>query len=150
MVTRGYAAIGRRPSGWTHGGLTPEETIVPLMHLAPKPLVVQSLHLTISGQIRVRQAGTLSLVLLNPNPAPLDNVIIQIADLAPVIIAQVAASGRYEKTVIFPARAIEGAELPLAWELQGTILGIEQRQQGEARITVRRIQTGNDIDSLFG
>jgi len=33
LVTRGYAAIGRRPSGWTHGGLTPEETIVPLMHL---------------------------------------------------------------------------------------------------------------------
>ena len=150
LVTRGYAAIGRRPSGWTHGGLTPEETIVSLMHLTPKPLVVQSLNLTISGQIRVRQAGTLSLVLLNPNPAPLDNVVIQIADLVPVVIAQIAAGGRYENTVICPARAIEGAELSLAWELQGSMLGIEQRQQGETRITVRRIQTGNDFENLFG
>ncbi len=151
LVARGYAAIGRRPSGWTHGGLTPEETIVALMHLAPEPLVVQSLSLTISGQVRVRQTGTLSLVLLNPNPAPLDHVVIQIADLAPVIITRIAAGGRYESAVVLPARAIEGKDkdLSLAWELQGSMLGVEYVQHGEARIMVRRIQAGNDIESLF-
>lgn len=150
LVTRGYAAIGRRPSGWTHGGLTPEETIVPLMHLAPKPLIVQSLSLVISGQVRVRQAGTLTLVLLNPNPAPLDDIVIQVADLAPVTIVRIAAGERYESTITFSARTIEGTELPLTWELQCSILGVEHSQQGEARITVRRIQTRNDIDTLFG
>ncbi len=150
LVPRGYAAIGRRPSGWTHGGLTPEETIVPLMHLAPEPLVVQDLRLTISGQVRSRQEGALDILLVNPNPAPLDKVVIQIADLRPVTIERVAAGGRYETTITLPARAIEGMELPLAWELEGRVLGVEHRQRGEVRIAVRRLQTEDSFDDLFG
>jgi PglZ domain len=150
LVPRGYAAIGRRPSGWTHGGLTPEETIVPLMHLTPEPLVIQSLSITISGQVRSRQGGSLTILLVNPNPAPLDKMVIRIADLAPVSIEHIAAAGRYETTITLPARAIEGTELPLAWELEGSVLGVEHRQQGEARIAVRRLQTEDRFDDLFG
>jgi len=150
LVPRGYAAIGRRPSGWTHGGLTPEETIVPLMHLTPEPLAIQHLSLTISGQIRARQVGSLTILLINPNPAPLDQVMIQIADLAPVTIERVAAGGRYETMITLPARAHEGTELSLAWEISGLVLGVKYRQQGEARIAVRRLQTEDRFDDLFG
>jgi hypothetical protein len=150
IVTRGYAAIGRRPAGWTHGGLTPEETIVSLMHLAPEPLVIQNLSVTITGQVRSRQAGILTLALVNPNSAPLDQVVIQIANLAPVTIERVAAGERYQTAVALPARDIEGTELSLTWELEGGVLGVEHRQQGEARIAVRRLQTEDSFDDLFG
>ena len=150
LVVRGYAAIARRPSGWTHGGLTPEETLVPLMHLAPQPLDIQPLILTLSGQVRVRQASQLTLVLLNPNPAPFDPTTLQIADLAPVKLTRVAAGGRYETTLTLAARAIEGVELTLTWELRGSILGVDHRQHGEARIAVRRLQTGGSFDEMFG
>ena len=149
LVPRGYAAVGRRPSGWTHGGLTPEETVVPLMHLAPEPLAVQHLRLTLSGQVRSQHAGSLALLVVNPNPAPLDNVVIRVEDLPPVSIDRIAAGGRSEAAIQLPARAIEGAELPLAWELTGSVLGVAHRQQGLARIPVRRLQTEDRFDDLF-
>jgi hypothetical protein len=150
LVPYGYATIGRRPSGWTHGGLSPEETLVPLMHLAPEPLVVQPLSITIQGQLRSRQAGSLDLVLVNPNPAPLEKALIQVADLAPLSIEHVAATSRYETSIPLPARDIEGTGLSLRWELEGSVLGVTHRQQGEARITVRRFQSEDSFDDLFG
>src|SRR5260370_12066145 len=35
LVPKGYAAVGRRPRGWTHGGATPEEVIVAFIELQP-------------------------------------------------------------------------------------------------------------------
>lgn len=150
LIPRGYAAVGRRATGWTHGGLTPEETIVPLMHLAPERLIIQDLRITLSGQVRSRQAASLTLVISNPNPAPLDDGLIQIADLTPVTVERIAAGGRFEAVVHFPARLIEGTELSLAWKLAGTVLGVNYQQQGDVRIPVRRLQTEDRFDDLFG
>lgn len=150
LVPKGYAAVGRRPGGWTHGGLTPEETIVPLLHLAPEPLIVQNLNLTLSGRVQPRKEGTLAFVLVNPNPAPLEAAVLRIADLPPLVIDSVAAGGRYECTVHLPARPIEGKELSLSWMLEGSVLGVEHRQQGEARIAVRRLQTDDAFGEMFG
>jgi hypothetical protein len=150
LVPQGYAAVGRRPTGWSHGGLTPEETLVPLMHLSPEPLETLPLKLTLTGQARPRQASALTLVLTNPNQAPLDHISIRIADHPPVTAERLPAMGRIELTVTLPARAIDGAELVLPWELEGSILGVEHRQQGEARIGVRRLQTSVGPEDLFG
>jgi hypothetical protein len=150
LVPRGYAALGRRPAGWTHGGLTPEETIVPLMHLTPEPLVVERLSVTLTGQVRVRQDSVLEVLVVNSNAAPIDTVVLRIADIAPVTIAYVAAATRYQATVTLPARPIEGNELMLRWELEGCVLGVEHRQQGEARLPVRRLQSEDRFDDLFG
>jgi hypothetical protein len=150
LVPRGYAAVGRRPTGWTHGGLTPEETVVPLLHLAPEPLVIEPVTVILSGQVRSQQAGVIDLVLINVNPAPLDDVEMLISDLAPVRINQIPASDRVEMKLSLGPRQIVGGELTLAWELEGRLLGIAHRQQGEARLSVRRLQTEDRFDDLFG
>lgn len=150
LIPRGYAAVGRRPSGWTHGGLTPEETIVPLIHLAPQAPVFYDLVVTISGQIRPRQDGVLSVLLVNPNLAPLDTITFQIEDLPLIRIGRLHANERFETTFAIPARDIESDELYMEWELLGVSFGVEHRQHGETRINVRRLQTENDFEDLFG
>jgi hypothetical protein len=150
LVPRGYAAVNRRPTGWTHGGLTPEETIIPLLHLRPEPLSVEPLTLNLIGQVRSQHAATLSLLLINANPAPLDAVVICIADLSPITISQIPASGRFETTIPLNARTIAGTELLLSWNLQGFILGVEYQQQGDVHLPVRRLQTEDRFDDLFG
>lgn len=150
LVPRGYAAVGRRPTGWTHGGLTPEETIVPLIHLAPEPLVIEELRLSLSGSVQARREAALTLQIVNPNPAPLEQVLVQIAGLAPCNIGRLAAGARYETTLLMAPRAVDGAEIVLPWELTGKALGVEHRQQGEARLAVRRLQTDTSFDDMFG
>lgn len=150
LIPRGYAAVGRRPSGWTHGGLTPEETIVPLIHLTPEAPIFYDLAVTISGQIRPRQGGALSVLLVNPNVTPLDTITLQIDDLPPIRIDRLQANERFETTIAVPARDIDGAELHMEWELSGISLGIDHRQRGETNINVRRLQTENDFEDLFG
>ncbi|MGB0383774.1 MAG: hypothetical protein ACPGWR_03040 [Ardenticatenaceae bacterium] len=36
LIPKGYAAVKRRPRGWTHGGATPEETVVAFIELQPE------------------------------------------------------------------------------------------------------------------
>lgn len=149
LVPRGYAAVGRRPSGWTHGGLTPEETVVPCLHLAPEPLVIQALKLTVNGRIQPRMAGALTITLVNPNPAPLDDLVIQIADAMALRVARVGAGEQHTGEITLPARSVEGSDLLLSWGLEGRFLGVEHRQQGEVRMLVRRLQTESGFDDLF-
>ncbi|RRR68566.1 MAG: hypothetical protein EI684_17475 [Candidatus Viridilinea halotolerans] len=150
LIPRGYAAVGRRPTGWTHGGLTPEETIVPLMHLTPEPLVMHNLRLALSGRLQPQREGMLVLLLTNPNPAPLDHLVVRIADLQPVAIERIEANGRHETTLTYPARPLDGAELALPWTLDGQVLGVTHHQQGAARIAVRRLQSDTSMDDMFG
>lgn len=74
LVPRGYNYIKRRPGGWTHGGLTPEEVIVPLLHLVPEPLQLQPLIIKLNGSLHARRESTLTATIVNPNPVPLDDL----------------------------------------------------------------------------
>jgi hypothetical protein len=150
LVPKGYAAVGRRPAGWTHGGLTPEETIVPLLHLAPEPLRLEPLQLSLDGQVRSLQASSLVLTLMNSNQAPLDEVVVQLDGLDPLALGRIAAGTRLALQVAFGARPIAGTELVLAWELRGAALGIAYEQHGEVRLAVRRLQSEDSFDDLFG
>jgi hypothetical protein len=108
LVPCGYAAVKRRPTGWTHGGLSPEETIVALMHLTPEPLELQPLHISISGRIQPRKESTLTIQIVNTNPAPLEQVVVQIDTLAPLQIDYLKVSSHSTYTLLFPARSVEG------------------------------------------
>jgi hypothetical protein len=149
LVPCGYAAVKRRPTGWTHGGLSPEETIVALMHLTPEPLELQPLHISISGRIQPRKESTLTIQIVNTNPAPFEQVVVQIDTLAPLQIDYLKVSSHSTYTLLFPARSVEGTEVKLIWSITGSALGVEYRQQGEARIIVRRLQTEDSFGDLF-
>src|SRR3989442_13008067 len=81
LIPRGYAAVGRRAKGWTHGGATPEETVVPFIELQPSPLQVSAPTISIEGYLTPNRANSLKVKLINPNPLPLKKVQFIILDM---------------------------------------------------------------------
>jgi hypothetical protein len=149
LVPRGYGYVTRKPTGWTHGGLTPEEVVVPLIHLASEPLQVLQAIVRITGSLRSRQATNLTLEVVNPNAAPLNEIAFQIADLEPLHIDQIAAGSTLTQQIHFPARPIDGAELVIQWSLICAILGTPYEQRGREVLSVRRLQTEDTLDDFF-
>lgn len=150
IVPRGYAAVARKPRGWCHGGLTPEETIVPLMHLTPQPIEVKALGVTIQGQIRVRLPSSLNVVIHNPNPIPCERLKIHIADLDPFSIDLVEANSERNYAINVPARNFTDVIWRVQWKLTGEFLRRQYNQCGEAEIPVRRLQDQGSLDDFFG
>jgi len=49
-ITKGYRFIGsRRPKGWVHGGMTPEETLVPNLEFGLQPLKIRPIQCLLSS-----------------------------------------------------------------------------------------------------
>lgn len=69
VVPRGYACINSRPKGATHGGLTPQETIVPVWAIGSREgLLYQHIELAIAGDVRRgRASNPVQIALANPN-----------------------------------------------------------------------------------
>lgn len=69
-IARGYSYLRSRPQGYTHGGLTPEETMVPYLEfffgLAKPVYPIRVVHR--SQPILRGREQNLTLVLQNPNP----------------------------------------------------------------------------------
>jgi len=74
MVARGYNYFMRRPSGRTHGGITPQEVAVPLVVASTHiPTDLKDLEITVVGSVqRGRSDAVVSLRLVNPNPYELE------------------------------------------------------------------------------
>ncbi len=89
------------------------------------------------------------LEIVNPNGAPLDDVIVQFTNLQPLIINQIGAGSAMRSEVRFPAQPIEGSELVLSWSLTGQILGLPHVQNGTVRLAVRRLQSTDSFDDMF-
>lgn len=151
LVPRGDHYIGRRPSGWTHGGLTPEEVIVPLMHLTPEPLSLQPLTLDLSGTLRTNQAATIAAIIVNPNRLPVDAVMLELSDGMTVpMIQRIEAVSRYELPIDFPAVVGTEAERTVRWRMRFRAAGITQVQDGQVTLHVRRLQTEDtSFDDFF-
>jgi hypothetical protein len=149
IVPRGYQYIKRRPTGWTHGGLTPEEVIVPLLHLTPQQISVLPLAVKLHGALRAAQAATLTVEIVNPNPFPLDAVILEI-DGKPIKIDQIAPSSRQQTEVPMAAVTSQEAEVQVSWFLRCTTVSGPHEQEGRQTLSVRRLQTTDtSLDDLF-
>lgn len=69
LVARGYSCIGSKPRGAAHGGLTPQEVVVPKIVLDPtETLDYRHLEASISGVVRRGKAkNPISILIHNPN-----------------------------------------------------------------------------------
>jgi hypothetical protein len=149
IVPRGYQYIKRRPTGWTHGGLTPEEVIVPLLHLTPQRTPVQPVAVELHGALRAAQAATLTVEIVNPNPFPLDAVILEI-DGKPIKIDQIAPSSTQQTEIQIAAVTSQEAEVQVSWFLRCATVSGPHEQEGQQTLTVRRLQTTDtSLDDLF-
>ncbi|NJN65902.1 MAG: hypothetical protein HC884_03890 [Chloroflexaceae bacterium] len=151
LVPRGYAAIKRRPTGWTHGGLTPEEVIVPLLHLAPERLPLEQITVQLVGALRANQQTALTLEVVNPNPAPLNAVSIQVDGVGSLpTIERIAAMSTHRMEITFPPISTRETELVVRWVVRCHVAGTPHEQQGQQRIPVRRLQVEDEsIDDFF-
>lgn len=151
LVPRGYQYVKRRPTGWTHGGLTPEEVIVPLLHLTPQRVTVLPLVVELQGALRAAQASTLTVAIVNPNPFPLDAVVLQVdGSVQPVTIAQIAPSSQQQVEVQMMAMTGQASEVSVSWFLRCTSVSGAYEQEGHQTLSVRRLQTTDtSLDDLF-
>lgn len=151
LAPRGYSYIKRRPTGWTHGGLTPEETIVPLLHLAPERPHVLPIEVDFQGLLRAGQPGMVTAVLRNLNPFPVQSLVLAVSDATDELtIVQLEALEQYEVEVHFAVVLAKGAELPVTYEVSYNTFGTAHRDVGQASIPLRRLQTEDtSFDDMF-
>lgn len=82
-VARGWQCIDRRPRGFTHGGLSPEETIVPMIicELGESEIERQlPSYEQVSNPLRLGRPGDLRLRVSNPYRMPIENLEIFLSD----------------------------------------------------------------------
>jgi hypothetical protein len=151
IVPRGYSYIKRRPTGWTHGGLTPEETIVPLLHLASERPRVLALEIEFRGTLRVGQAGTITVRLRNLNSFPIQEMTLMVSGATEeATLIHIGALEQHEVELHFVTISEQGAELPIAYEMRYTAFGNPHHDEGRARIALRRLQTEDtSFDDMF-
>jgi hypothetical protein len=79
-IARGYFYLKSKPQGYTHGGLTPEETIVPYLEFEygePEPII--PLRVVYRGsQMRKGRKEKLCLVVRNPNARHTYNIFLSL------------------------------------------------------------------------
>jgi hypothetical protein len=72
-VARGFRTIGTCPKGATHGGITPQEVIVPVIIIDSSiDTTFKPLRVAINGEIRRgREKNNISIELFNNNSSPI-------------------------------------------------------------------------------
>ena len=150
LVPRGAQYIGRKPSGWTHGGLEPEEVVVPLLHFTPQPFRHEPLVVRFTGELEAFRESLLIATISNPNPLPLEWVTLQLDSGFAVIIEHISAHTTHEQTVHLPATTTQANEYRLVWTLSYAIIGVNYTETGQQTVLIRRLQTQDDaFDDFF-
>ncbi|HEY9608980.1 hypothetical protein [Allocoleopsis sp.] len=150
LIPKGYAAVERRPRGWTHGGATPEETVVTFIELQPAPIQITQPIVKIEGYLTPSQASVLRVVLVNPNSVPLRTVRLAIAGTQATVTwsAIQAASQSSVGELKAPAASSRGHTQILEWLLTCEGGGRSWRFSGQTEVSVRRFQV-SQVDELF-
>lgn len=151
LVPRKYTYLKRRPSGWTHGGLTPEETIVPLLHLAPERPQLYPLELELHGTLRANQGNRITAHLRNLNSFPLTELTLLVSDTdSEVAISHLDALEQREIELVFDVVQTPGDVLNVTYEVRYNAFGTPQRDEGSAQLAIRRLQTEDtSFDDMF-
>jgi len=151
LVPRGYGYLKRRPVGWVHGGLSPEETIVPLMQLSTEALTILPIEHELRGELRSNQAGSLTLILRNLNPFPVSDLHFMVAnDLAEIRVAHMLPSQRVEVTLSVKATPSQSDTLITSYDLHYQACGVAQHQRNQLTFKVRQLQTVNSsFEDMF-
>jgi hypothetical protein len=149
LAPRSYDYLKPRPSGWTHGGLTPEELIVPLLHLAPELPQVLPPQLIITGSLYPHQSSELTLMLVNTNRFALEQLRVAIDEREHIQIEALEAAGSVQIAITLPG-AGTAAEVTLAWRIDYRAFGVGSMHTGQSVVAVRRLSVeSSDFGDMF-
>jgi hypothetical protein len=152
LVPRAYNYIGRRPSGWTHGGLTPEEVVVPMMHFTTKQIERQPLTIELVGQLRANQPAIITAVIINPNRFSVETLTLDVErGTASLQVERLAPMSKYEAKIEFSSVTERVADVIVQWQTRYDTVSGQYTQRGQQTIAVRRLQTDDSgFDDFFG
>ncbi|GHO75232.1 hypothetical protein KSD_30030 [Ktedonobacter sp. SOSP1-85] len=149
FIPKAYSAVGRRPKGWTHGGATPEEVIVPFIALQTNKVEFLEPVINISGFLFSSKVNALQVTLGNMNPFPITVLQLLVADsTAKLIQSYVEPNAMITGEVILPAVVYRESARLVTWSLTCEGGGIRQVFRGDVSIPIRRLQT-SDVDEMF-
>lgn len=157
LIARGYGRFKKTDeTAYVHGGLMPEETIVPLCTFqpvveAPKQLTVRLLE----DEFRYGAKATLQLELVNVNPYPCLNLRVELldenVDYEPVELRSLP--GRHDVQMDVPVRIWRREEdvTDLRLRVSYQLLGERRRQLEVVPIIMRSMmESGFDLEDLDG
>jgi hypothetical protein len=151
IVPRGYNYVQRRPTGWTHGGLTPEEVIVPLLHFTTDTIEILPPSVKITGTLRLRQKTSFRLMVSNQNEFPIDDVcFIVTAQSIKHIISRIDALSNYSTDIDLLEIDSEGEEYTIEWRIEYQVSGLRYDYKNNTSLPIRRLQSEDtSFDDLF-
>lgn len=149
LIPRGYASVGRRPKGWTHGGATPEETVVAFIELQPSPFQVSAPTINSEGYLTPHRANFLKVRLINSNPLPLKNVQFVIIDTSVNMgLGIIQPTSQSVSEIEAPPATSKGTTQVLRWMLTCEVNGQSWSFKGDLEVPIRRFQV-SAVDELF-
>lgn len=155
-MPRGYFFVGSKPVGFTHGGLTPEETIVPRLEFDTDLPTWTLLEVTYTGSsLRLGTQERVKLLLVNKNNIMVKKVRVrmrhcqietELIDLAPETQRQV------EIDMVIPKRLsdVEGDAFEVDCEVAYVAFGEEKGEHKVVRIPVRRLWQAKENWEFLG
>ncbi|MAU00660.1 MAG: hypothetical protein CL608_26240 [Anaerolineaceae bacterium] len=156
-VARGWRYIERRPRGYTHGGLSPEETILPLIicELGENEferMLPSFEHATLP--IRLGVLTNLAIRIRNPYRVPIENLEIKLNDyniiFPPVDVAPKMEAKTKEIKIKIPAKtSVERNEILINCFVRFSAGGQEHSYPDKLRVKVRQLFK-TDLDDEFG
>jgi hypothetical protein len=149
LIPKGYAPVGRRPRGWTHGGITPEEVIVAFIELQPAPMPIIEPVVKITGYLLPHNTSSLQVTITNPNTVPLKVVQLVISGTSVnVLQSTIKPSSQSQYEIDMPTATSKSTTQALDWAL--TYEGGSNRLhfKGHVEVPIRRLHVSK-VDELF-
>jgi hypothetical protein len=149
LIPKGYAAVGRRPSGWTHGGASPEEVVTAFIELRPEIVMITEPSVNVQGSLVSGKLSELVVVITNPNRMPLENIVFRLRGTPEQASVGMVSPISYIETKV--SALIESARSTaerLGWSLRCRAGGQEYCFTGSVVVRVRRLYT-SDLDDMF-
>jgi len=158
-IVKGYAFIGKRkPQGWVHGGMTPEETLIPHLEFSLQPIEIkpiQCYHSSSPVPVGSRKQK-IELSIGNPNNYEISGVTLYIPSHSTEInIGSIPAKDEVTKSIEI---ALPKEKVVIAKDNSVTLQGfysfdyLGQTKGGEVKmkIKIRKIMEASEIiDELF-
>jgi hypothetical protein len=154
-VTRGQRFIGSRPRGYTHGGLSPEETVVQYFVATPGLRDNEQLAFFFaSDPIRLGQESNIAISVSNPFVFDVEQVIISVRHLdlefAPLDLPGLSQVVTQTLPIIFPKDVdVHENKMDLPLTCEYTIGGSRQSVSTELKVDVLTLYS-SDIDDFEG
>ena len=156
IIPKGYGYFERKPFSYTHGGLSPEETIVPYMEFGFSVLVsIKDLEVVYRGHaLRKGHQENLEFVVRNYNNIKVQNILLQLpkyevkTNIAYIEGKQESETGNIQ-IVIDPKERVHKGEINIDAVVAFLIFGKRVVKEIKIAIPIRELAIIEKFDEMF-